>query len=394
MRRRLIEVEGIDIPGYGAMYALSAVVCVAVLGLLLTCRRQNAAPAVDLTLIMLISYTWCARVLNALLSGEREFFLSPGQAQMSFGFWGGSLAFAALGGAYLLATRAPFGALADALAVAWAFITVPHKLACYLSGCCYGRETTLPWGVVFPEGSLCHLAGRPVHPSQLYAAGGALLVGLALLVLYARRAQEGRLILWWGCLHGVVRVAADWTRADAPFTLAGPFTAAMAGELAVVGLCLFLLARPLAWRALLVWRELRTSAFRPPGPPIGRVFSFLLVMANLGLGVLLASLAFLRFGSPWAASGVFIAYIAATSLVAGVNPILAFLGYRVVDGRGERPGLVRLLIRAVVAVFTPGTVIGLLRPLMDRQGRALPDACAGTWLVRRGAGTASETPTS
>ena len=46
------------------------------------------------------------------------------------------------------------------------------RVGCFLNGCCYGRPTTLPWGVKFPPGSFASLefGDTPVHPSQLYNA--------------------------------------------------------------------------------------------------------------------------------------------------------------------------------------------------------------------------------
>lgn len=39
------------------------------------------------------------------------------------------------------------------------------RIGCFLAGCCYGRPTALPWGVVFDE-----IGPEPRHPLQLYSA--------------------------------------------------------------------------------------------------------------------------------------------------------------------------------------------------------------------------------
>ena len=65
---------------------------------------------------------------------------------------------------------------ADALAPAGILALAIGRIGCFLGGCCYGRPTELPWGVVFPE------VGPPArHPLQLYSAGLDLLLALALL---------------------------------------------------------------------------------------------------------------------------------------------------------------------------------------------------------------------
>lgn len=72
------------------------------------------------------------------------------------------------------------------------------RAGCFLNGCCFGVETSLPWGVVFPMGSPAHIhqaAGcfdalfrepQPVHPTQLYELLAAL-VALAVSVILLRR---------------------------------------------------------------------------------------------------------------------------------------------------------------------------------------------------------------
>jgi phosphatidylglycerol:prolipoprotein diacylglycerol transferase len=51
------------------------------------------------------------------------------------------------------------------------------RIGCFFNGCCYGRPTDLPWGVVFPrncpagEFQRMHPEGIvPIHPTQLYSA--------------------------------------------------------------------------------------------------------------------------------------------------------------------------------------------------------------------------------
>ena len=87
--------------------------------------------------------------------------------------------------------------LADSVAPALGVGVALLRLGCFGAGCCFGRETDLPWGVVFPVGSEAHLhqllggggfsivaalgGVRPVHPTQLYEVlAGLAAAGLAL----------------------------------------------------------------------------------------------------------------------------------------------------------------------------------------------------------------------
>ncbi|NSL72865.1 prolipoprotein diacylglyceryl transferase [Hyphomicrobium sulfonivorans] len=56
------------------------------------------------------------------------------------------------------------------------------RVANFVNGELYGRPTTMPWGMVFPEAAINHPAIEPTtrHPSQLYEA---LLEGLVLFIV-------------------------------------------------------------------------------------------------------------------------------------------------------------------------------------------------------------------
>ena len=145
---------------------------------------------VTVILIALVAGVVGARGLYVLqhLSSFRESYVSV------LALWQGGLTLyggvvlGTLGG--LIAARRmglPMWVVADALTPSLALGTVLGRTGCYLNGCCYGRPTELPWGVVFPHDSFAGLefGSVPVHPTQLYfAAAGA---GLFLLAWGLRR---------------------------------------------------------------------------------------------------------------------------------------------------------------------------------------------------------------
>lgn len=116
----------------------------------------------------------------------------------------------------------PMWTVADTLTPAIALGTMFGRIGCFLNGCCYGRPTKLPWGVVFPPDSFAALEfGRePIHPSQLYFA----LVGLALFAitwgLRKRMRVPGTLFWTFIILFAVIRIPLDFTRAYEPGALA------------------------------------------------------------------------------------------------------------------------------------------------------------------------------
>lgn len=361
---------------------LSCLMLLIVVAILLRLRDQNSGPAIDLTLLLILGQVILAKALFSLLSKEVGFFSMPRREYRS-GFWGMELGFGCLAGLYLLWTRAPFRPLADAMAVAWPFSMALHKIGCFMVGCCHGSPSGVPWAVTFPAESSCRLAGQPIHPTQLYDAGLALITGAFLGWAWRGKRWEGRLLLLWGFLYAVLKYATEWTRGDERFQISGRVTAAMAVEIVTAAICAVLLTKPGAWNVLMTLRELRTAAARVPESTVRRGVAFALTLGSAIGAVLAAILTAGVTRNQTAALAAIPAFYVVVSLLAPWNPLLRAFGLRLVTSTGESPGLPRLLIRGLVGSVTMSSFFGLFRPLLDRWGRGLGDAASGTWLVRR-----------
>lgn len=115
-------------------------------------------------------------------------------------------------------------------------------MGCFLNGCCAGRETDLPWGVVFPARTEGMAAiARAVHPTQLYELILALLgVPLCLLIVKKTRAEDGGLFFSYGVWFCVMRLAVHPFR-ELPYSLVvtNIFYPVLYYVLLVVGVFLF-----------------------------------------------------------------------------------------------------------------------------------------------------------
>src|SRR5207253_6755876 len=96
--------------------------------------------------------------------------------------------------------RRPAGELLDTLVPAGLLALAIGRVGCFLAGCCYGRPTALPWGVVFPA------LGPPArHPLQLYSAASDLLLCLLLpRRTHAVGAVARRGCIGFGCLRATL----------------------------------------------------------------------------------------------------------------------------------------------------------------------------------------------
>lgn len=99
----------------------------------------------------------------------------------------------------------------DYIACAIPFGLFLGRLANFVNGELWGRATTLPWAIIFPNGG-----GEPRHPSQLYEAG---LEGLLMMVVLAfffwrtdARYKPGFLVGMASIIYGLSRFAVEFVR--------------------------------------------------------------------------------------------------------------------------------------------------------------------------------------
>lgn len=93
------------------------------------------------------------------------------------------------------------------------------RLGCYSAGCCHGCATGVDWyGAVFTApGTVVKssgLNGVPIHPTQLYEAGGELLFFLVLILVRGRKRFHGQLLGLWLILYPVWRFLGEMFRGD------------------------------------------------------------------------------------------------------------------------------------------------------------------------------------
>ena len=105
--------------------------------------------------------------------------------------------------------------LLDAAAPPLALGTALGRMGCFLNGCCFGKPTDSPLGVVFPDGCLAGSAfpGIPIHPTQIYIAIDSLAIMVVLLLLERnRRMFDGAVIGTYLIMIGLLRSVEDLFR--------------------------------------------------------------------------------------------------------------------------------------------------------------------------------------
>ena len=177
----------------------------------------------------------------------------------SGGVWYGGFLGGLLTGALLIRRyKLPFWKVTDAFAPGVALGQAIGRQGCFAAGCCWGKPTTLPWGVHFSE--LGHTitgvpttdaSGAPLHlhPTQLYESFASLLLFLFLFWLHRRKRFTGEVIAAYAVLYGLIRFLIEFVRDDPRGDIAGLTsmtglsTSQLISLLVIVGGLVFLILR-------------------------------------------------------------------------------------------------------------------------------------------------------
>jgi phosphatidylglycerol:prolipoprotein diacylglycerol transferase len=139
--------------------------------------------------------------------------------------------------------RLPLWRLADVLAPSIALGSFFGRWGCLTYGCCYGRPTSLPWGIQFPKG-INNSWPNYVHPTEIYDSTLNLGLYLFLAWLYRRKKFDGQVFALYLICYAVFRSFVEVFRGDyTPVHYWGWLTP---GQLAGIGI--------IAAGAILLWK--------------------------------------------------------------------------------------------------------------------------------------------
>jgi phosphatidylglycerol:prolipoprotein diacylglycerol transferase len=185
-------------------------------------RGLDAARIMDLGIYIIVSALVGAKLLLVIVDFN-HFVENPGDlaslVRSGGVFYGGLLLAVAVGLWYVRKHRLPTWQVGDVVAPGIAFGHVVGRLGCFLAGCCYGRPTDLPWGVVFTNPLAAENVGTPLgvhlHPTQLYEAGAELVILILLLAFEGKgRPFPGRTFWGYMLVYGISRFIIEMFRGD------------------------------------------------------------------------------------------------------------------------------------------------------------------------------------
>jgi phosphatidylglycerol---prolipoprotein diacylglyceryl transferase len=217
MHRTVIDFGAIAIRSYGVMLVIAFW-----LGIELTARsakRRGLDPTkiLDMGLVVLVASLVGSRLFYVLThwseyQADKIAVLRVWEGGLTF--YGGLACAIFFGMAYLRWKRMPVLEVTDIAAPQIALGIAIARVGCFLNGCCFGKASTLPWACTFPPDSQAGwvMAGRPVHPTQIYESIANVVIFLVLRRVLARGHPRGVVFFAFLALYGSWRFGIDYLR--------------------------------------------------------------------------------------------------------------------------------------------------------------------------------------
>jgi phosphatidylglycerol:prolipoprotein diacylglycerol transferase len=129
-------------------------------------------------------------------------------------FYGGLILAVAVSVGYLKLNRLPVWKFADFLSPSIALGLFFGRIGCFFAGCCYGKETSLPWGITFVDPNSLARLSISLHPTQVYEALASFALFLFLDWKRKKKAFEGQIFWLFLLLYSVIRFLIEFWRDD------------------------------------------------------------------------------------------------------------------------------------------------------------------------------------
>lgn len=206
-------------PTYGVMLAVSFSI-----GYFLALRRclkfeENPKHIENLFLICILGSIAGGRLFHVVFEEFSYYLANPAKIfavwEGGYTFYGSLLGSIGSMAVYCKIRKLDFLRILDICSEATAFGLFTGRIGCFFAGCCWGRPTTLPWGVTFsnPE-SFAAVHNVALHPTQLYEAFGGFLIFLYATFRNTRHQYSGQTFFHSIALYSVLRFIIEIFRGD------------------------------------------------------------------------------------------------------------------------------------------------------------------------------------
>ena len=215
----LYRLDGLTFYAYGVFLTLGMVVAG---GLVILRIREEGLPipldrVMALFFYALLSAVVGSRALFVLINLDSFRVNPPAIFNLWEGglvFYGGLLLAIGISVGYMRWHRLPFWKLFDLVSPSLALGLFFGRIGCFFAGCCYGKETSLPWAVIFRDPHSLARLNVPLHPTQLFDAANGLFLFLFLLWMEKKKSFDGQIFFLFLLLYSGTRFFIEFLRGD------------------------------------------------------------------------------------------------------------------------------------------------------------------------------------
>jgi phosphatidylglycerol:prolipoprotein diacylglycerol transferase len=221
MLPKLFSIGNFFIPTYGLLVAIGFL-----LGLWVTVRiaRRKKLPEDKIT--NLVIYCALAGLAGAKLFmfffDWRLFWNHPSEIftlstlRAAGVYQGGFLLALAVAFIYMRREHLPILSTCDVFSPGIAIAHAVGRLGCLAAGCCWGRETSMPWAITFKNPDAYNMSGTPLmvglHPTQIYESITNLILFVFLYWRIGKTHFAGEIFAWYLTLYSMARFVIEFYR--------------------------------------------------------------------------------------------------------------------------------------------------------------------------------------
>jgi phosphatidylglycerol---prolipoprotein diacylglyceryl transferase len=199
-------------------------------------KQYSGTTAFDLFFTVMICGFIGARLFHVLFEQPQFYWQNPAWIfyfwQGGFVFYGGVVGGFLGGWLALKIKKQSFTGWLDFFTPVISLGYAVGRIACFYTGCCYGKVCDLPWAYGFRQQDLMTGLERTVyrHPTQLYAVVFELMLFFFILKLEKTKwaqAVSGRVFATWLAIHASTRFFIELLRDDDRGLTVGPLSLSM-----------------------------------------------------------------------------------------------------------------------------------------------------------------------
>jgi len=213
----LFKIGPITLYTYGFFVALGFLTAIIVSRIF--AKKNNIDPQnmTDLIFTILV----CALIGSRLLYVIINFGYYKNDLIAIFKLWDGGLVFyggfiVSVVGCYIFIKihKLNLWKTADIIAPSIALGHAVGRIGCFFAGCCYGRECSKPWAIIFSNPDSLAPLGVFLHPTQLYSVLSNFSIFLILLFIYRIKKFHGQVFFSYLLIYSLFRSYIETFRGD------------------------------------------------------------------------------------------------------------------------------------------------------------------------------------